>query len=138
MKRLALIVVLIFGLGLVLSGMAMANDCNEGCTPGYWKNLKKHEDSWMRVYPDDSFSDIFKVDAGDVTLIEALKRGGGKENALGRQAVAALLNALSPDLNYPLAPEDVISVVQRAYYSELFEAAKDYLEAFNDQYCPLH
>lgn len=137
MKKVALIVVLAFGLGLVLSGMAMANDYSEGCTPGYWKNLKKHEDSWTRVYPDDSFSDIFGVDAGDVTLIQALRQGGKGEKALGRQAVAALLNALSPDLEFPLAPEDVISVVQRAYFSELFEVAKDYLEAFNDQYCPL-
>jgi hypothetical protein len=137
MKKLALIVVLTFGLGLVLSGLAVADDYCEGCTPGYWKNLHKHEDSWMRVYPEDYFSDIFKVDTGDLTLIDALKRGGGGEKALGRQAVAALLNALSPDLDYPLAAIEVISIVQRAYRFQRFEAAKDYLESFNDQFCPL-
>ena len=69
MKKLTLIAVLIFALGLVFSGFALADDFDEGCSPGYWKNLKKHEDSWVRVSPDDDFGEIFRVSVNDLTLI---------------------------------------------------------------------
>jgi hypothetical protein len=107
----------------------------EGCTPGYWKQVQ-HFDSWSGASPGDSFSDVFGVDY-DKTLLEALKTGGGGAKALGRHAAAAYLNALSPDVDYYYTPEQVIALVQEAYATGDFEAAKDLLAYQNEIFCPL-
>lgn len=111
----------------------------EGCTPGYWRQ-DQHYDSWVGYMPGDLFDAVFGVDApGDDTLGEAVVSRGGGENALQRHAVAALLNASSPDVAYAYTVAEVIVVVQGAYASGDFESAKDMLEAENgdDTYCPL-
>ena len=95
MKKLSLILCLVFALGLAFSGLAQAACGDVGCTPGYWKQVR-HFDSWVNYSPDDIFSDVFGVGPA-VTLLEALKTGGGGEAALGRHAVAALLNANALD-----------------------------------------
>ena len=58
----------------------------EGCTPGYWKQ-SHHFDSWPEGYTQSDYYDaVFGVTSSfGGTLLEALKRGGGKEKALGRQ-----------------------------------------------------
>ena len=48
----------------------------EGCTPGFWKNIRKHGDEWTGYTPNDYVGNIFTL-PGDfnslnVTLIEAL------------------------------------------------------------------
>lgn len=113
----------------------------EGCTPGYWKQ-KHHFGSWTELSPDDSFADVFGVPY-DVTLLKALKTGGGQERALGRHAVAALLNATSNldeengTVSYPYSNLDVIALVQEAWDTGEFDMIKDMLEEQNEMGCPL-
>jgi cell division septation protein DedD len=92
----------------------------EGCTPGFWKN---HLADW----PPTGYSPFQKVSSvfddtspwSDSTLLQALDFGGGPGVAgakaiLLRAAVAALLNAAHPDVDYPLTEGDVISQVNIA------------------------
>src|SRR5688572_20899778 len=83
---------------------------NEGCTPGYWKN---HTAAWngTGLNPTQDLEDIFNVpDAlglDDVTLLAALDGTGGPgvvggAKILLRAAVAAMLNAAHPNVDYPL------------------------------------
>lgn len=113
----------------------------EGCTPGYWRQ-EHHFDSWTAPYdPTDDFEDVFGVDASfdPDSLLDAVWLGGGGENALARHAVAALLNAASPDVSYAYSVSDVIAMVQDAYADgdPDFEAIKDLFEAENEAGCPL-
>jgi len=70
---------------------------------------------------------------GSVVAIE-----GGGENALGRHAVAALLNATNPNVSYLYTQEQVIAMVQQAYASGTFEAIKDLFVLQNEAGCPLN
>jgi hypothetical protein len=66
--------------------------------------------------------------------------GGGGINALGRQAVAALLDASDPDVDYPLSAAEVISLTQAALDSGdpmLIENTKDEFDTANNGGCPL-
>lgn len=109
----------------------------EGCTPGFWKQ-KQHFGLWVNTGPGNFFDNVFGVDApGDQTLLEALGAGGGEEGALGRHAVAALLNAANPNVGYFYSEAEVIALVQGAYATGDFEAVKDLLEAQNELVCPL-
>lgn len=95
------------------------NACEECCTPGYWKN---HPGYWHCYSFDDSFECIFGVDVtlqagGKETidypvLMQALNANGGDINALARHAVAALLNASDPDIDYPVSEAQIIAAVQ--------------------------
>ncbi len=115
----------------------------EGCTPGYWKNhtgLKKQTNQWPPTGfgQGDSYNTTFGVVSSfGGTLLEALNRGGGGEIALGRHAVAALLNAAHPGVSYDLSVGQVIAAVQAAYASGDFEGTKNTLAAFNEQGCPI-
>lgn len=106
----------------------------EGCTPGFWKN-RGLTLGWPAPYlTSDSYDATFGVVSGfGGTLLDALNAGGGGEIALGRHAVAALLNAASPDVDYDLSVAEVIQLVQDAYNSGDFEDAKDILQGFNEQ-----
>lgn len=106
-----------------------------GCTPGYWKQLH-HEGSWVGFDPTASYSAVFGVPY-DKTMLEALQTGGGGEKALGRHAVAALLNASNLDVGYLYTVDEVIAIVQSAYNSGDFETAKNQLEVQNELDCPL-
>jgi len=113
---------------------------DDGCTPGYWKQ-PHHFDSWTATgyAPGDAFSTVFGVNAsGNPTLVKAASTGGGGAKALGRHAVAALLNAASPDVGYAYTASEVIGMVQQAYASGDFESAKNLLEAANEAGCPLN
>lgn len=114
----------------------------EGCTPGFWRQ-PQHFDSWTDPFdPTDDFDATFGVDFFDPdrTLLEALTTGGGGLNALGRHAVAALLNAASPDVDYPLTVQEVIDMVQAVDPTDddAVEALKDQFEEFNELGCPLN
>ncbi|HUS70129.1 MAG TPA: hypothetical protein VM075_05040, partial [Anaerolineae bacterium] len=119
-----------------------SNGGGEGCTPGYWKQ-SQHFDSWVKppYYPDGTnvsyFDDVF--DRGPhVTLLKALGTGGGGEKALGRHAVAALLNAVANSgVDYLYSTADVIHMVQVAYDTGDFEGIKDLFAGENEAYCPL-
>lgn len=98
---------------------------NEGCTPGYWKN---HLDSWASTgfAPTQTLESVFDVpDAlglDNASLHAALSFSGGSGVAGGarillRAGVAALLNASSPDVDYPRTTAEVIADVNAALAS---------------------
>lgn len=112
----------------------------QGCTPGYWKQ-PQHFDSWVATgyQPYQYFDDVFGVELfPSLTLLDALKQGGGKAKALGRHAVAALLNASNPDVSYGFSSASVIAMVQAAVASGDFEAAKNMMVYENEMGCPLN
>jgi len=111
----------------------------EGCTPGFWKT---HTDLWFAqtgLLPTDDFDATFGVNlfTPNITLEQAINLGGGDFNKLARHAVAALLSALSPDVDYPLTDAQVIAAVQAAVASGSAEPTASQLAAFNELGCPL-
>jgi hypothetical protein len=109
----------------------------DGCTPGFWKQ-PHHLAYWIGYLPTDLFEDVFGVDAvvlDGKTLVEAAWTGGGHEAALGRHAVAALLNASSDEVAYAYTEAEVIALVQEAYATGDFNTYKDMLEEENERGC---
>ena len=112
----------------------------EGCTPGYWKQ-PHHFDSWPAPYaPSQTFDATFSVTAfGDDTLAEVLGANGGGVNALGRHAVAALLNSASEGVSYSMSAAQVLAAVQAALAKGGdIEGTKNILVRLNEQGCPLN
>jgi hypothetical protein len=132
-------------------------ECPEGCTPGYWKN---HPDSWIGYSPDHLVGDVFGLWDGFnlrpelyeipyLTLLEALDSKGGKgiEGAaliVLRQAVAGLLSAAHPEVEYPQPVQLILSI--RILFSadedplrerEEFILISGKLEGWNELLCPL-
>ncbi|SDL77921.1 Por secretion system C-terminal sorting domain-containing protein [Salinimicrobium catena] len=109
-----------------------------GCTLGYWKN---HTDRWCSEYQTcDYYGDVFEGAPEELAgeyLIDVLNMGGGGIYNLGRQSVAALLNACSEEVNYELAtPQDVIDYVT-ANFDNAGEAGS-YLDMLNNTgECPM-
>lgn len=97
-----------------------------GCSLGYWKN---HVVAWPPTgfSPAQSVSSVFAGAAayptlGSSALLDALHFGGGagvegSAALLLKQAVAALLNASHPNVNYALSPAEVIASVNAALAS---------------------
>jgi hypothetical protein len=120
----------------------------EGCTPGFWKQ-PQHLDEWVGFSPSQTLESVFDVpDAfglDDVTLLAALDFEGGSTTAdaaevLLRQAVAAILNAASPDVDYPLTVAEIIAQVNAALASgdrATILALAEELDTFNNLFCPL-
>jgi hypothetical protein len=117
----------------------------EGLTPGFWKN---HVDCWVGYSPSDKFADVFGVTitiggpgGSDPTLLQVLGAGGGVNEkqgvyiALGRHAVAALLNAAHPHIDYPMTEQEVIEAVYDAITNTDktdAEPLKDMLDTYNN------
>jgi hypothetical protein len=117
----------------------------EGCSHGFWKQ-KHHFPHWTPPYdPSDPFAKtgseeiLFEDAFPGLTLASVLRLGGGGLNALGREAVAALLNAASPDVNYALSVDAVIGMFNDVFPGSYFEYAElqDLFEEFNHETCPL-
>jgi hypothetical protein len=120
----------------------------EGCTPGFWKQ-EQHFDSWTGFSPSQTLESVFNVPDSlgldNATLLEALNFGGGPgvlggAQILLRAGVAALLNAASPDVDYPLSTAEVISAVNAALASGDRDTMLDLagvLDANNNLGCPL-
>ncbi|NJN55193.1 MAG: hypothetical protein HC804_10795 [Anaerolineae bacterium] len=110
----------------------------QGCTPGYWKQ-PHHFDSWVNYSPTDNYEAVFGVDASfNKDLVGALAQGGGGEKALGRHAVAALLNANTSGVSFLYTQADVIAMVQGAYATGDFEGVKNLFATQNEMGCPLN
>jgi hypothetical protein len=120
----------------------------EGCTPGYWKQ-PQHLDSWVGFTPGQTLESVFDVpDAfglDDVTLLQALSLQGGPTTAdaasiLLRQAVAAILNAANPDVDYSLSVTEIVARVNAALASgdrsSILALAAE-LDRLNNLGCPL-
>jgi hypothetical protein len=115
---------------------------DEGCTPGYWKNYKKHGDEWSEAgyHRDYPFKDAFGVELvkhPDLTLKDALSMGGGGFKKLVRHGTAALLSAAHPEVDYPLTKASVISGVKNAFQTGEAGFA-DTLADYNELGCPLN
>lgn len=108
----------------------------EGCTPGFWRQ-PQHFDYWTGYSPSDDYDQVFGLAAGTygATLLEAVWAGGGGVDALARHSVAALLNATSPDVDYPATEAEVIAAVQAAFASGDYEAQKDIFAGWNEFGC---
>ena len=118
------------------------NGGGEGCTPGYWKQ-PHHFDSWVATgfSPDQDFDDVFELTpgtTGDWTLLDGVSAKGGKQNALARHGVAALLNSSNPGVSYEFSSAEVIAKVQAAFDTENWNFYKDQLEYENEMGCPLN
>jgi hypothetical protein len=123
----------------------------EGCTPGYWKQ-PKHLEAWLDYDPSNGFFDIFgreitirwKLKKGkplpltNPTLLQALQAKGGGINALVRHAVAALLNAINPDINNAYTVDEIILLTQIAIDSGSYRSTKDLFVESNEAGCPLN
>lgn len=119
----------------------------QGCTPGFWRQQR-----WFRFYtspwtPSSTFGAAFNTAGGPdiddfltgMPLSQAVALGGGGINALARHAVAALQNAASTIVDYPLT----VAQVQARYTAavaagtDAIEAQKDEFDRFNNLGCPL-
>jgi hypothetical protein len=74
-----------------------------------------------------------------LTLLDVLNKNGGGLDALGRHAVAALLNATSPHVDYPYTQAQVIQMFQDVYPGSKadYEEQKDILAAANERNCDI-
>jgi hypothetical protein len=112
----------------------------EGCTPGFWKNLRMHGDFWT-LDPNQTVESVFSGATGpegDQTLIQALENGGGGVDALLRHAVAAVLNARA-GLDFPFTEAEIVAAVNAALASgdpDVIEALKNDLDDANNLGCP--
>ena len=96
----------------------------EGLTPGFWKN---HENQWQGYSSSDKINSVFTIQPIYIiplatTFRQALRFGGGPllwgaARILLRSAVAALLNAAHPLVNYPLSQLEIISQVNNVLAS---------------------
>lgn len=95
----------------------------EGCTPGFWKNSPA---SWVGYSPNQTVGSVFSLPAGVLnnqlsgnTLMQALNYGGG-DNLVGsaqillRAAVASILNAAHPDVDFTRTAAAVVIDVNTA------------------------
>jgi hypothetical protein len=127
--RKGLAALLAIGLIWGMTVPTLACDDLEGLTPGFWKN---HAHAWVQYSPDDRFNAIFGV-GPDLTLMKVLRTGGGGDRALGRHAVAALLNVAHPGIDYPMSHDELVAAVQDAYGRRpQNEWLKDMLDEFNN------
>ena len=107
------------------------------CSPGYWKT----HPNWPAPYsPNQSFSSAFggSTAFGTMTLQQVISQGGGGLNALGRQAVGALMNAASPGVSYELTPAQAVAKFNAATPAT-YESVKNEFEALTDvngRICP--
>jgi hypothetical protein len=71
------------------------------------------------------------------TLRQVLNNGSGSLDALGRHAVAALLNATNPDVDYPYTEAQVISMFQSVYPGSRtgYEVLKNIFAVANERSC---
>jgi hypothetical protein len=119
----------------------------EGCTPGFWKNWTGappglQPNAWIATgyhWGDPFVSPGFVNAFRDRTLLEVLDLNGGGKNALGRHAVAALLNAAHPDVAYDLTVAEVVDLFNDVVQNDGdVKALLSLFEDYNEQGCPLN
>jgi hypothetical protein len=125
-----------------------STDAPEGCGLGYWKN---HTSAWAATgyLTTNTVGAVFSSAPPSLagsSLLDALSfKGGstldGAKQILLRQAVAALLNAAHPDVNYPRTVADVIAAVNAQLASSTRSTIltlAGQLDAENNLGCPLN
>jgi hypothetical protein len=114
-----------------------------GCSQGFWKN---HPEAWVGYTPNAALSSVFTMGAAYAAIASdtfdaALDFGGGstiveKAQLLLKQAVAGLLNAAHPAVDYEWTTAQIIATVNSALASQdagQIEAAKTTLDWFNNR-----
>ena len=113
----------------------------EGLTPGFWKN---HTDVWQGYSPSQTLESVFDVPDSlgldNATLLDALNFGGGPgvlgaAKNLFRHAVAAILNAAHPEVEYAMTSNAIITGVNTALASNnasTISTLKDLLDTYNN------
>jgi len=115
--------------------------CYEGCSHGFWGH--NGLDDWVGYQHGDILGNVFSnayiYGLQDDTLYQALGYGGGstptdKARILLRNAVASLLNAAHPQVNYPLTLTQVITQVNDALGSGVpaMETLEPILDGYNN------
>jgi hypothetical protein len=124
----------------------------QGCTPGYWKN---HEASWAATgyTRSQTIASVFGgasaanyASLGSQSLSAGLSFGGGSTlqggaQILFRAAIAAVLNAAHPGVNYPLTAAQIIADVNTALATNnraTLIALATTLDNLNNAGCPLN
>ena len=111
------------------AGLCEEKGGGEGCTPGFWRNHLYH---WgpTGYTPDMYVNDVFGCELveGDVTLGEAID-APQTYGVLVFHAIAAILNASHPDVDYAFDVDDVIDYA--------CDGNKDALAWENEMGCPL-
>jgi hypothetical protein len=112
-----------------------------GCSPGFWKNTNAA--NWQKAgySPTTLFSAVFENAFPGKTLEQVLGESGGGLNALGRQTVAALLNAGAIGTDYEYSQQAVIDKFNAVFPNGNFEAQKADFEQYidtNGRACPLN
>jgi len=126
---------------------------DEGCTPGYWKQ-SQHFDSWGATgfVTNQTAGSVFSGLAAACpslatkTLLQSLDGGGGatfcnKVQILIRAAVAAVLDAAHPSVDYPRTVTDIQSVVNAAIATGNSTTVTNLgtaLDKDNNRGCPLN
>ena len=126
---------------LPVIGVAPVAACDQGCTPGYWKN---HTDMWGNYSPNDTLIQVGFVDAGSyagVKMIDALQYAGGPgvdgaTRIMLRAAVASLLNGT---LTGGLATNITLLNANDALRSgnrDFILSVATFFDGMNNLYCP--
>ncbi|MFX0203204.1 MAG: DUF11 domain-containing protein [Candidatus Hodarchaeota archaeon] len=130
----------------------------EGCTPSFWKNNgdKHGASAWCGLFsPSMRISDLFflnepliirgkgKSTITDPTLLQALGANGGGVNAMIRHGVAAMLNACSDCVNYPISdPLEIIIMIEdtlnEAPGAYTVDELHDMFAYYNEAGCPVN
>ncbi|WP_172623217.1 T9SS type A sorting domain-containing protein [Flavisolibacter ginsenosidimutans] len=133
------------------------NTClgNEGCTPGFWKN---HPAVWPASYSANDLASMYftfpngtgsstcnLTSFGSQTLMQSLQGGGGPGingavTILIRAAVAGLLNAADPRVDYPLSPVQLQNMVNAALATcdrNQILALGTTIDGYNNLGCPI-
>lgn len=147
--------------GMMSGNLSKPMETCHGCTPGYWK-VDQHLDSWAAtgftpldvkdhmgniIKKADTFNKVFgvtqyvKSNGAEYTLLEVMRdlNGGGDpiSTNLGFHAVAALLNAAHPSVNYGYTAGEIIDLFKANYLSN-GAALKDSFAMLNERVCPLN
>jgi len=144
-KTLSLAVAMfaITGMTGAFSNQAFAGSTGEGtCSSGFWKNddSKNDAENWpVKTDPLDLYENAMggidtelRTKGGNddnPSLRDALNAKGGKENALAREAAAALLNIRS-GFDYPITEADLVAAMLNAFDGTDDDVDQEELRAF--------
>lgn len=105
----------------------------EGCAYTFWRTEEN-----LQLWPEDrppghSAGEYFP----ELTYLDVLWLDGDGLNALGREAVAGILNAAHPEILYGVTASQVRGAFMEAAASGEYDSLKNVLEALNHRSCPL-
>lgn len=126
----------------------------KGCTPGFWKThtgLAKYPNAWPPTgySSGQTVGSVFAVPfptLANATLADGLAFQGGntveeKSEILLRAAIAAVLNAAHPGVDYPMSVQGIVGTVNAALASSdggTIVALAGALDSQNNLGCPIN